>query len=153
MEYEKTVLEQAIELYDRLDMEHKSQPKQRGGSRPGSGRKSAFGNTETAQYMLPKSCADACKEYARVMLSNNDIEPMPCRDGHAEIRMQLPKGSKALLAAAIEDWNAQGIQGVPAVIDGYSLPDYDNVILQFSDVCNLAELIWQCAYKAGMRDA
>lgn len=145
--YIPTVLEQAIE---QLDNEQKSAtPKQRGGARAGAGRKSAFGNVVTAQYMLPKECSVECQEYAKVMLANAGREPMSCRDGIAIQRMQLPKGHAQHIKDIERRWREQGISGIPHVTNGYPLPDCDNIIIEYTDVCNLVELIREYAYKSG----
>lgn len=149
--YTPTVLEQAIEQLDKEEMQS-STPKQRGGARVGSGRKSFYGDAETAMYKLPKECADGCREYAKVMLANDGRYPMQCRDGIAIQRMQLPKGHAALIKDIERRWLEQGVSSTPHITNGYPLPDFDNIIIEYTDVTNLVEIVREYAFSAGMRE-
>ena len=71
---------------------------------------------------------------------------------HSVVKMQLPKGHKEILQKIIDLWELQGIKNVPSVHNGYPLLDCDNVIIYYTDVANLVEVVREYAYKVGVED-
>lgn len=121
----------------------------RGGKRAGAGRKSAFGaDVDTAQYLLPKSCAEACQAYARVMLANSSNAPMRCVSEWAEMQMELKKGDLRVLKSIIDRWHACGIETVMMELRRAD-PDHDYVTLSYKDVVDLAEVVREFGEKTG----
>ncbi len=123
----------------------------RGGSRVGAGRKSAFGDgIETAQYMLPRECAQACQAYARVMLANKGRQPMQCVSDYAELPITIRRGDSAILQSILQRWHACGIETVEMDIQRVDL-DHEYVILRYVDVIDVAEVIREYGFECGTR--
>ncbi len=124
---------------------------QRGGRRTGAGRKSAFGDgIETAQYMLPKECAQACQAYARVMLANKGRQPMQCASDYAEMPITIRKGDSAILQGILERWHNCGIETVHMDIQRVDL-DHEYVVLRYVDVIDVAEILREYGFECGKR--
>lgn len=122
----------------------------RGGKREGAGRKSSFGaDVETAQYLLPKSCAEACQAYARVMLANKGVAPMRCVSNYAEMNLELKRGESRILADILNRWHACGIETV-RMESRREDPEHEYVALLYTDVVDVAEVIREFGIHVGM---
>lgn len=51
----------------------------------------------------------------------------------------------------MDRWAACGIREIPYLSYGYPSPECDNVILKFTNVCNLVEVVREYAYHAGLK--
>lgn len=52
----------------------------------------------------------------------------------------------------IDRWAACGIREMPDLSEGYPSPDYDNIILRYTNVSNLVGVVREYAYHAGLKD-
>ena len=124
---------------------------QRGGRRTGAGRKSAYGiGIETAQYMLPKECAQACQAYARVMLANKCNQPMFCVSDHAELPITIPIGDSKKLQGILKRWYDCGIDSVQMDVQRVDM-DHEYVVLRYTDVIDVVEVIREYGYQCGLK--
>ncbi len=126
---------------------------QRGGKRAGAGRKSAYGaGIETAQYMLPKECAQACQAYAKVMLANKGNQPMQCLSDYAELPMTVRRGDSKILRAILKRWHDCGINSVDMDIQREDI-EHEHIVLLYTDVIDVAEVIREYGYQCGLNQS
>lgn len=81
--------------------------------------------------------------------TNNQVD----FDKYDVLKMQLPKGHIKKLQELVKHWNCCGISNVPVIVAGNPSKDVDNIVIHYTDVCNLVELIRIYSYEAGVNAA
>lgn len=126
--------------------------KQHGGKRSGAGRKSAYGpGVETAQYMLPVECADACKTFARMTIANDGVPPMRCVGDHAEYDMVVSRGMAKDLRLIVNRLRQFGNLVDMVVVRQEDALEY--IMLTYSSVADLVRVLQEYYEGPGADEA